>query len=139
MVAAAMRLAISVSSSRSRTRSMIPDPPQFLRASHALACTCNRAIAPFDAVSRESSRYLWLARSLDAQLVTLDEKLARAEKALRRGGERGERGELKRGPPKMSCSSTVMRGLDLARPVHPSSCERGWFAGSSPAMTTDST
>jgi hypothetical protein len=32
-----------------------PDPPQFMRASHAPACTCNRAIAPFDAVSRESS------------------------------------------------------------------------------------
>ena len=34
---------------------MIPDPPQFMRASHAPACRCNRAIAPFDATSRESS------------------------------------------------------------------------------------
>ena len=33
--------------------------------------------------------YLWLARALDAELVTLDDKLARADKALRRASEQG--------------------------------------------------
>jgi predicted nucleic acid-binding protein len=33
--------------------------------------------------------YLWLARALNAELVTLDDELARADKALRRAGERG--------------------------------------------------
>jgi predicted nucleic acid-binding protein len=49
------------------------------------------ALAERTKLSFYYASYLWLARSLDAQLVTLDEKLARAEKALRRGTERGKR------------------------------------------------
>jgi predicted nucleic acid-binding protein len=40
-------------------------------------------------LSLYDASYLWLARALNAELVTLDDKLARADKALRRAGERG--------------------------------------------------
>ena len=49
------------------------------------------ALAERTKLSLYDASYLWLARALDAQLVTLDQKLARAEKALRRGGERWKR------------------------------------------------
>jgi predicted nucleic acid-binding protein len=49
------------------------------------------ALAERTKLSCYDASYLWLARTLDAELVTLDEKLARAEKALRRGSERGKR------------------------------------------------
>jgi len=37
-------------------------------------------------LSLYDASYLWLARALGAELVTLDEKLARADEALRRAG-----------------------------------------------------
>lgn len=40
-------------------------------------------------LSLYDASYLWLARALNAELVTLDDKLSRADKALRRAGERG--------------------------------------------------
>ena len=47
------------------------------------------ALAERTKLSFYDASYLWLARALDAELVTLDDKLARAEKALRRASERG--------------------------------------------------
>ena len=49
------------------------------------------ALAERTKLSLYDASYLWLARALDAELVTLDEKLARADKRLRRAGEQGKR------------------------------------------------
>jgi predicted nucleic acid-binding protein len=49
------------------------------------------ALAARTKLSFYDTSYLWLARALDAELVTLDEKLARADKALRRASQRGKR------------------------------------------------
>ena len=42
------------------------------------------ALAEQTRLSLYDANYLWLARALDAELVTLDEKLARADENLRR-------------------------------------------------------
>src|ERR1700730_9871007 len=47
-----------------------------------------------------------------------------------------QRDDLKRVPLKIE---PLLHRQARARPAHQSSCERGWIAGSSPAMTTDST
>jgi predicted nucleic acid-binding protein len=47
------------------------------------------ALAERTKLSFYDASYLWLAFALDAELVTLDDKLARADKALRRANERG--------------------------------------------------
>ena len=47
------------------------------------------ALAERTKLSFYDASYLWLARALDAELVTLDDKLVRADKALRRASERG--------------------------------------------------
>jgi len=44
------------------------------------------ALAERAKLSLNDASYLWLAHALDAELVTLDEKLARADEALRRLG-----------------------------------------------------
>lgn len=49
------------------------------------------ALAQRTKLSLYDASYLWLARVLDAELVTLDDKLARADKALRRTSEQGKR------------------------------------------------
>jgi predicted nucleic acid-binding protein len=45
------------------------------------------ALAERTKLSFYDASYLWLARALDAELVTLDDKLARADKALRQASE----------------------------------------------------
>jgi predicted nucleic acid-binding protein len=45
------------------------------------------ALAERTKLSLYDASYLWLARALDAELVTLDDKLVRADKALRRASE----------------------------------------------------
>ena len=47
------------------------------------------ALAERTKLSFYDASCLWLAFALDAELVTLDDKLARADKALRRASERG--------------------------------------------------
>ncbi len=47
------------------------------------------ALAERTKLSIYDASYLWLARALDAELVTLDDRLARADKALRRTSEGG--------------------------------------------------
>lgn len=49
------------------------------------------ALAERTKLSLYDASYLWLAHALDAELVTLDGKLARAHKALRRAREREKR------------------------------------------------
>jgi predicted nucleic acid-binding protein len=45
------------------------------------------ALAERTKLSFYDASYLWLAHALDAELVTLDDKLARADKALRRASK----------------------------------------------------
>jgi predicted nucleic acid-binding protein len=49
------------------------------------------ALAERTKLSLYDASYLWLARALGAELVTLDGKLARADKALRRASKQGKR------------------------------------------------
>jgi predicted nucleic acid-binding protein len=56
--------------------------PEAVNLSEAIALGEQAKVSLYDA------SYLWLARALDAELVTLDDKLARADKTLRRARER---------------------------------------------------
>jgi predicted nucleic acid-binding protein len=47
------------------------------------------ALAERTKLSVNDASYLWLALALDVELVTLDDKLARADKALRAASRRG--------------------------------------------------
>jgi predicted nucleic acid-binding protein len=57
--------------------------PERINLAEAIVLAKRTTLSFYDA------SYLWLARALNAELVTLDRKLARADKALRRSGERG--------------------------------------------------
>jgi predicted nucleic acid-binding protein len=57
--------------------------PQSVNLEEAMLLAERTKLSVYDA------SYLWLARALDAELITLDEKLARADKALRRASGRG--------------------------------------------------
>jgi predicted nucleic acid-binding protein len=57
--------------------------PERINLAEAIALAERTKLSFYDA------SYLWLARALDAELVTLDEKLARAANALRRTSARG--------------------------------------------------
>jgi uncharacterized protein with PIN domain len=63
--------------------------------------------------------YLWLARALNAELVTLDDKLARADKALRRAQWR--RWWLKQG---WGCSISTAHGAATRAPTF-TECSEG--------------
>ena len=78
----------------------VPGERQALIKAHSLMAALPIALEPIDLpeaielaelakLSLDDASYLWLARALGAELVTLDDRLARADAALRRSERQG--------------------------------------------------